>query len=51
MRDKRDKAITLFYKKSCLKGSENWRKVFSNKIIVALVTLALLTYLLFRPVA
>ena len=28
----------IFYKKICLKESEVWRKVFSNKIIVTLVT-------------
>ena len=52
MRDKRDRAITCvfrhdfyltpmfsgLYKKICLKESEVWRKVISNKIIVTLVT-------------
>ena len=52
MRDKRDRAITYvfrhdlhltpmfsgLYKKICIKESEVWRKVISNKIIVTLVT-------------
>ena len=55
MRDKRDRAINCvfcrdihqtlmfsgLYKKFCLRESEVWRKVISNKIIVTLVTLSL----------
>ena len=65
MRDKRDRAITCvfcrdlhltimfsgLYKKICLKESEVWRKVISNKIIVTLVTQGLPSSFLFRPVA
>ena len=65
MRDKRDRAITCvfcrdlhltimfsgLYKKICLKESEVWRKVISNKIIVTLVTQDLPSSFLFRPVA
>ena len=64
MRDKRDRAITCvfcrdlhltimfsgLYKKICLKESEVWRKVISNKIIVTLVTQGLPSSFLFRPV-
>ena len=63
--DKRDTAITCmlcrdlhlallfscFYKKICLKESEVWRKVISNKIIVTLVTQGLPSSSLSRPVA
>ena len=52
VRDKRDRAITYmlcrdlhsalmssgFYKKTCLKESDVWRKVISNKIVVTVVT-------------
>ena len=38
------------YKKICLKGSEVWRKVISNKIIVALVTELCRFFSLSRPV-
>ena len=65
MRDKRDRAITCvfcrdlhltimfsgIYKKICLKESEVWRKVISNKISVTLVTQGLPSSFLFRPVA
>ena len=65
MRDKRDRAITCvfcrdlhltimfsgLYKKICLKESEVWRKVISNKISVTLVTQGLPSSFLFRPVA
>ena len=65
MRDKRDRAITCvfcrdlhltimfsgLYKKICLKESEVWRKVISNKISVTLVTQGLTSSFLFRPVA
>ena len=65
MCDKRDRAITcvLFrdlhlklkfpdlYKNICLKESEVWRKVISNKIIVTRVTQGLPSSLLSRPVA
>ena len=65
MRDKRDRAITCvfcrdlhltimfsgLYKKICLKESEVWRKVISNKIIVTLVTQGLPSSFLSRPVA
>ena len=30
--------FSVLYKKTCLKESEVWRKVISNKIIVTLVT-------------
>ena len=63
--DKRDMAITsafycdlhltlmflVVYKKSCVKDSEVWQRVFSNKIIVALVTQGFLSSFLSRPVA
>ena len=39
------------YKKICLKESEVWRKVISNKIIVTLVTQGLPSSFLSRPVA
>ena len=65
MRDKRDRAITCvfcrdlhlklmfsgLYKKICLKESEVWRKVISNKIIVTVVTKGLPSSVLSRPVA
>ena len=65
MRDKRDRAITCVFcrdlhltlmfsglsKKICLKESEVWRKVISNKIIVTLVTQGLPSSFLSRPVA
>ena len=65
MRDKRDRAITCvfcrdlhltimfsgLYKKICLKESEVWRKVISNKISVTLVTQGLPSSFLSRPVA
>ena len=41
----------VFYKKICLKKSEFWRKVISNKIIVTLVTQGLPSSFLSRPVA
>ena len=65
VRDKRDRAITCvfcrdlhltimfsgLYKKICLKESEVWRKVISNKTSVTLVTPSLPSSFLFRPVA
>ena len=65
MRNKRDRAITCvfcrdlhltimfsgLYKKICLKESEVWRKVISNKISVTLVTQGLPSSFLSRPVA
>ena len=65
MRDKRDRAINCvfcrdlqltlmfsgLYKKLCLKESEVWQKVISNKIIVTLVTQGLLSSFLSHPVA
>ena len=65
MRDKRDRAITCvfcrdlhltimfsgLYKKICLKESEVWRKVISNKTSVTLVTQGLPSSFLSRPVA
>ena len=65
LRDKRDRAITCmlcrdlhlglmfcgFYKKICLKESDVWRKVISNKIVVTVVTQGLLSSFLSRPVA
>ena len=65
MRDKRARAITSvfcrdlhlklmfsgLYKKICLKESEVWRKVISNKTIVTLVTQGLPSSFLSRPVA
>ena len=65
MRDKSDRAINCvfcrdlqltlmfsgLYKKLCLKESEVWRKVISNKIIVTLVTQGLPSSFLSRPVA
>ena len=65
MCDKRDRAITCvfccdlhlklkftgLYKNICLKESEVWRKVVSNKIIVTLVTQGLPSSFLFCPVA
>ena len=65
MRDKRDRAITCvfcrdlhltimfsgLYKMICLKESEVWRKVISNKISVTLVTQGLPSSFLSRPVA
>ena len=55
MCDKRDLHLTLmfsgFYKNICLKESEVWRKVISNKNIVTLVTDGLPSSLLSRPVA
>ena len=38
-------------KKICLKESEVWRKVISNKVIVTLVTQGLYSSFLSRPVA
>ena len=63
--DKRDRAITCilcrdlhlglpfcgFYKKICLKESDVWRKVISNKIVVTVVTQGLPSSFLSRPVA
>ena len=63
--DKRDRAITCmlcrdlhlglmfsgFYKKICLKESDVWRKVISNKIVVTVVTQGLSSSFLSRPVA
>ena len=63
--DKLDRAITCMlcrglhlalmfscsYKKICLKESENWRKSFSNKIVVTVVTQGLPSSFLSRPVA
>ena len=50
----RDLQLTLMfsglYKKICLKESEVWRKVISNKIIVTLVTQGLPSSSLSRPV-
>ena len=65
MSDKHNRAITymfcgdldltqsflVFYKKTCLKEGEVWRKSFSNKIIVTLVTQGLPSSFLSRPVA
>ena len=55
MCDKRDLHLTLmfsgFYKNICLKESEVWRKVISNKNIVTLVTDGLPSSFLSRPVA
>ena len=65
MRDKRARAITCvfcrdlhlklmfsgLYKKICLKESEVWRRVISNKDIVTLVTQGLPSSFLSRPVA
>ena len=65
MCDKRNRAITyvfcgdlhltqsflVFYKTTCLKEGEVWRKRFSNKIIVTLVTQGLPSSFLSRPVA
>ena len=65
MRDKRDRAKTCvfcrdlhlilmfsgLYKNICLKESEVWRKVYSNKVIVTLVTQGLPSSFLSRPVA
>ena len=63
--DKLDRAITCilchdlhlalmfscFYKKICLKESDVWRKVISNKIVVTAVTQGLLSSFLTSPVA
>ena len=63
--DKRDRAITGmlcrdlhsalifsgFYKKICLKDGDGWRKVLSNKFVVTVVTQALPSSFLSRPVA
>ena len=63
--DKRDRAITYVfcrdlhlalmfscvYKKICLKESDVWRKVISNKIVVTVVTQGLRSSFLSRPVA
>ena len=63
--DKRDRAITCmlcrdlhlalmfscFYEKICLKESDVWRKRFSNKIVVMVVTQGLPSSFLSRPVA
>ena len=63
--DKLDRAITCmlcrdlhlalmfscFYKKICLKESDVWRKVISNKIVVTVVTQGLPSSFLSRPVA
>ena len=63
--DKRDRVITCmlcrdlhlaliiscFYKKICLKESDVWRKVISNKIVVTVVTQGLPSSFLSRPVA
>ena len=65
MCDKRDKAISYVFcrdlhltsmfsgllQKDLFKGSEFWRKVVSNKIIVTLVTQGLPSSSLSRPVA
>ena len=65
MRDKRDRAVTwvfcrdlystlfflVFYKYTCLKEGEVWRKVYSNKTIVTLVREGLPSSFLSRPVA
>ena len=65
VRDKRDRAITCmlcrdlhlalmfsgFYKKICLKESDFWRKVISNKIVVTVATQGLPSSSLSRPVA
>ena len=40
-----------FYKKICLKESDVWRKVISNKIVVTVVTQGLPSSFLSRPVA
>ena len=65
VRDKRDRAVTcvfcrdlhsilfflVFYKYTCLKEGEVWRNVYSNKIIVTLVTEGLpMSSFLSRPV-
>ena len=61
--DKRDRAITCmlcrdlhlalmfscFYKKICLKESDVWRKVISNKIVVTVVTQGLPSSFLSGP--
>ena len=63
--DKSDRAITCmlcrdlhlglmfcgFYKKICLKESDVWRKVISNKIVVTVVTQGLPSSFLSRPVS
>ena len=63
--DKRDRAMTCmlcrdlhlgllfcgFYKKICLKESDVWRKVISNKIVVTVVTQGLPSSFLSCPVA
>ena len=63
--DKRDRAITCmlcrdlhsalmfsgFYKKICLKESDGWRKVISNKFVVTVVAQGLPSSFLSRPVA
>ena len=63
--DKCDRAITCVfcrdlhlalmfycvYKKICLKESDVWRKVISNKIVVTVVTQDLPSSFLSRPVA
>ena len=65
MRDKRDRAITCVFchdlhltlmypglnEMICLKESEVWQQVISNKIIVMLVTQSLPSSFLSRPVA
>ena len=65
MRDKRDRAVTwvfcrdlhstlfflVFYKYTCLKEGEVWRKVYWNKISVTLVREGLPSSFLSRPVA
>ena len=63
--DKLDRAITCmlcrdrhlalmfscFHKSICLKESDVWRKVISNKIVVTVVTQGLPSSFLSRPVA
>ena len=63
--DKRDRAITCVfcrdlhlalmfscvYEKICLKESDVWRKVISNKIVATVVTQGLPSSFLSRPVA
>ena len=48
---KRAREISKFHVAVCLKESEVWRKVISNKIIVTLVTQGLPSSFLPRPVA
>ena len=44
-------SFLVFYKKTCLKEGEVWRKSLSNKIIVTLVTQGLPSSFLSHPVA